>query len=153
VSNPLTVCVNPNLPIPDNASTASIINIPDMGTITDVNVSVDMLHTWVGDVGITLNHGGLTRTMMDRPGVPGSLYGCSSDNIDALFDSGGPGNPESTCNLAPPALLSPPNFNPTQALTGYNGQNMMGNWTLTSTDSVGGDSGTLTQWCVTIAWQ
>jgi hypothetical protein len=153
VANPLTVCINPNLPIADVASTPSIINIPDNGTITDVNVSVDMLHTWVGDVGLTLTHGGVTRTLMDRPGVPASGFGCSSSNIDALFDVGGPGNPETTCNLAPPALLSPPNFNPTQNFNMFLNQNMSGNWTLTSIDSAGGDTGTLTQWCLIIAWQ
>jgi hypothetical protein len=153
VSNPYIICVNPNLPIPDNASTPSIINVPENGTITDVNISVNMLHTWPGDIGITINHAGTTRTLMDRPGVPASTYGCATDNIQAIFDNGGPANPETTCNVGPPGLLSPPNFNPTQAINVYNGQNMAGAWTLTSTDSFAPDPGTLTQWCLTIAWQ
>jgi hypothetical protein len=154
VPNPYTICINPNLPIPDNASTPSVINIPENGTITDVNISVDMLHTWVGDVAISITHGGVTRTLMDRPLVPAQPpYGCAGDNIDAVFDQGGPGNPETTCNLIPPTLLSPPNFNPIQAIDVYNGMNMNGPWTLTSTDFVAPDPGTLTQWCLTIAWQ
>jgi hypothetical protein len=153
VPNPYTICVNPNLAIPDNASTASIINIPNNGTITDVNVSVDMLHTYVGDVSMTVGHGGVTRTLMDRPGVPATTFGCSSDNIDAIFDTGALGNPETACNINPPALLSPPNFNPTQAINTFNGQNMLGAWTLTSTDHFAPDPGVLTQWCLTITWQ
>ncbi|MFO7562591.1 MAG: hypothetical protein R6X02_08095 [Enhygromyxa sp.] len=45
--------------------------IPHDLTITDVDVSVDVLHTWVGDLSILINHGA-TRTLLDRPGVPAS---------------------------------------------------------------------------------
>jgi hypothetical protein len=153
VSNPYTICVNPNLGIPDNVSTPSVLNNPNLGTITDVNLTVNLLHTWVGDTTMTLNHGGVTRTVYDRPGVPASTFGCSGDNVQATFDDGAPGNAETTCAINPPTIGSPPNYAPVQGFAGFNGQNMSGNWTLTTSDAVGGDTGTLVQWCLTITWQ
>jgi hypothetical protein len=153
VSNPYTLCANPNLGI-FGAAVQTAINIPENGTITDVNVYTDILHTWPGDISFTVAHGGVTRTLLDRPGVPNSTYGCSTDNIDATFDDEGPANGETTCALNPPALLSPPNFSPVTALNGFDGQNMSGAWTLSITDHFpAGDDGTLLQWCLTIAWQ
>ncbi|MFO7562592.1 MAG: proprotein convertase P-domain-containing protein [Enhygromyxa sp.] len=38
-------------------------------------------------------------------------------------------------------------------MTIYDGTNMEGDWTLTITDHVSIDSGTLQQWCVTISWE
>ncbi len=155
VTNPLTVCTSPNLALPDNTTTQSVINIPYNGTITDVNVYTDILHTWVGDVDMDLSHGSTGR-LLDRPGVPDSSYGCTYDNIDATWDDEATGDAESVCNQTPPssaAILSPPNFNPVDALTVYDGTDMSGDWTLAITDNVSGDSGTLLQWCVTITWQ
>jgi hypothetical protein len=153
VPNPYTICNEQNLGLPDNMSTQSVINVPENGTITDVNVSSNIVHPWVGELDITINHGGATRTLMDRPGVPASMLGCQWDDIHAVFDTGGPANPETTCSVWPPALLSPPNFNPTQSLVTYNGMNMNGDWTLTTTDHAGSNAGTLTQWCLIITWQ
>ena len=152
VGNPFTICTSPNLGIVSNATVASMINVPDNGTITDVNLYTDILHTWVGDVDFTLSHAGSTPMILDRPGQPGSLYGCANANIDATFDDEGPGDAENTCDVGP-AILSPPNYSPVNPLSVFDGQNMSGTWTLAITDNVGGDEGTLLQWCLTIAWQ
>lgn len=157
VSNPLTVCVNPNLQITGagpGAQNPSVINIPDAGTVVDVDVSIDCLHTWPGDLLFTVDHGGSSSLVIDRPGVPASTYGCSTDNIDATLDDEGAQTAEDTCNLVAPGLGSPPNLTPLNPLSVFDGASMTGNWNLIIDDAFPlGDDGTLLQWCVTITWQ
>ena len=61
---------------------------PPVGYLTDLNVSLEVTHTWVGDLSFTLTHQdtGTSVTVFDRPGVPGSTYGCQNDNINATLD-------------------------------------------------------------------
>lgn len=153
VPNPYTICSNPNLALPDLTTSLDDINIAVSGTITDVNVSTNILHTWPGDISYTLAHGQTTRTLLDRPGVPASTFGCSTANINAVFDDEANGFAESVCNLFPPAISSPPNYDPVQPLSAFDNANMSGNWTLGITDHVSPDPGTLVQWCLTITWQ
>ncbi len=155
---PLVVCVNPNLAITGSgpgAGNPSILNIPGSGTILDVNVSIDCNHTWPGDLVFTLSHGGVSRTIYDRPGYPATTYGCSTDNIAVTLDDEGTGGPvENVCSTTMPGINSPPSRVPNALLNGFDGQNMQGNWSLVISDAyAAGDDGTLTQWCVTITYQ
>lgn len=56
--------------IPDNDSTGitSVIDVPDAGTASSIQVDLDVTHTWVGDLKITLEHGGTTATLWDKAG-------------------------------------------------------------------------------------
>ena len=152
VPNPYTICSTPNLAIPDNVTTQAVISINAPGTITDVNLSTNILHTWPGDISYTLSHG-VTRTILDRPGVPASTFGCSTDNINATFDDEAAGVAESVCNLNPPAISSPPNYDPVQSLSAFDNTSMSGDWTLSITDHFSPDPGTLVQWCLVVSWQ
>jgi subtilisin-like proprotein convertase family protein len=60
--------------IPDNDPTgiSSIISAPDHGALQAVSVSVDITHTYRGDLTLTLTHGGTTVTLLDRDG--GSMH-------------------------------------------------------------------------------
>ena len=57
-------------------------------TIADLNLKLDIAHTWVGDVSVVLEHvdTGTSVTVIDRPGFPASTNGCSRDNIVATLD-------------------------------------------------------------------
>jgi len=145
------------LPIPDNnpgGATDSQL-ILDSFTITDLDVSLLITHTWVGDLNVTLDHVGGCGPfdLLNRVGDPGSGLGCSSNNIDAtLNDEGADGNAEDQCDATPPAV-GPGEFvagDPPDAtlLANCDGDNINGTWNLTITDNAGGDTGTLDQWCL-----
>lgn len=130
-----------------------MITVPALpGPVTDVNVTLVANHTWVGDLDFRLIHEGVTRVLIDNPGIPASTFGCSGDNLNVVLDDEGAGGPvENVCNVAPPAISG--TRTPNQALSGFDGQNAAGAWSLVIDDSfAGGDNGTLTQWCVSISY-
>jgi subtilisin-like proprotein convertase family protein len=165
-------------PIPDgtgsNVSGApliSTINIPGSGPILDVAVSfTGLAHTWVGDVVITLTHpnGVTSMDIMSRPGRGSdNTFGFSSDYVAAnsysFSDAGA-----DLFNAAPPATIpsgnyrpsSNPNspgtnavpyaYTPTSFASTFGGLDAAGVWTLTATDWAGGDTGSFTDWTLTI---
>ena len=137
-------------PIPDNdpggiTSTQASV---DTGIIVDLDIGVNITHTWVGDLIITLEHvdTGTTAVLMDRPGVPADPFGCSEDNVDATFDDGGSDGPvEDMCSPDPPAAIfgSPV---PEEALSIFSGEDASGDWSLSVSDNEAGDTGTLDSW-------
>ena len=149
-STGLLVCASPELAIPDSNTTgvASVLNVADAGEIEDLNVSIKASHTWVGDLKFVLKHmaTGTTVDLIDRPGVPGSTFGCSRDNIDATLDDASAQLAETTCNTSGPALAGV--LKPNQPLAGMNGKEFSGAWELRATDHAGGDTGTLHKWCM-----
>jgi subtilisin-like proprotein convertase family protein len=152
----LTYTSSPSVAIPDNDPTGVSDNIVvmDSGIITDLNVQITATHTWVGDLIFTLRHvdTGTTVVLGDRAGVPGTTFGCSSDNVDAwIDDEGTDGNYETTCNASPPAISGtlvggdPPS---TTLLAAFDGEDIGGTWTLTASDNASGDTGTLVSWTI-----
>lgn len=149
------VCSTPGLAIPDSNTTgvSDSITFSPSGNLTDLDVSIDTTHTWVGDLRFTLTHNdsGTSVVLYDRPGVPGSSFGCSGDNIDATInDEGVDGNVETMCGNNPATSGDvvggdPPN---TSLLSAFDGEAFGGTWTLTVTDNAGGDVGTLNEWCL-----
>ncbi len=155
VPNPYTVCANPNSVIPQlGLGTASNINVAVAGNVTDVNVSLTAAHEWPGDMRFTLSHGGTSRIVIDRPGVPSDPLGCATpDFAVTLDDEGNGGAVENTCANSAPGIASPPNRTPNNPLSGFDGASMQGMWTLTPEDLAAASGGTFQQWCLTIAWQ
>ncbi|MCZ6593764.1 MAG: proprotein convertase P-domain-containing protein, partial [Bacteroidetes bacterium] len=49
VVGPNTVSDSPGTPILDNTTVSTTINVPDSFTITDLNIDMNITHTWVGD--------------------------------------------------------------------------------------------------------
>ena len=61
------------------ATVSDIITIPDSGTATSVSVSVDITHTWIGDLKIDLiAPDGTVKTLRNR-------LGDSTDDIDQTY--------------------------------------------------------------------
>jgi subtilisin-like proprotein convertase family protein len=118
----------------------SIINIPSGGNITDVNVTIDVTHTWDGDLDITLTSP--VNTIVELS----TGNGGSGDNYtNTVFDMDGANGPI-TGGTSP----FTGSFIPEGDLSTFNGQDPLGDWTLTITDTANGDGGQLNFWSVEI---
>lgn len=79
-----TYSATPSLAIPDNtpAGVSSTIEVPDAGTIGSAKVTVDIAHTYQGDLKVTLHHAGQSIVLHDRSGG-------TQDNLQTTFDVAG----------------------------------------------------------------
>ncbi|MEM7130080.1 MAG: M14 family zinc carboxypeptidase [Chloroflexota bacterium] len=125
----------------------SVLSVADEGLISDLNVSVDMHHNWVGDLIMTLQHQetGTTVNLLERPGKPGEIWGCNSDHIDATFDDQATVLAEEECSATVPAIGG--DVRPNEPLERFNGQSGMGTWLLTVQDNyISADNGSVNAW-------
>ncbi len=144
-----SIAPNETLPlaIPDStpAGITSTITVGQAITLTDLQVAVQIDHTWVGDLAISLTSPlGTTVSLLDRPGVPASSFGCSNDNMDVVFSDAASVVPETSCPGTTPWLSGP--VLPVSALSAFDGQSTLGTWTLTVSDNAGGDTGQIVNW-------
>ena len=104
--------------IPDNdsAGISSTINVPDDIAVFGLTASVDISHTWMGDLVVTLTSPTGTESVLHN------REGGSADDILKSWD-----------------------------LSAFNGEMAMGDWTLSVSDNVGADVGTLNNWGLTIS--
>lgn len=147
-----TVTTNCGAAIPDNPFFNNWLDsnrtVLGCGYVRGLRVGVDIAHTWVGDLTVTLHApDGSTRVLLDRPGVPGSAAGCGDEHVRAVFDDRADAEAENVCAASPPAshaILG--TFLPAQALAGLIGKAADGAWRLRVVDSASGDAGTLQDW-------
>ena len=121
--------------------------MPDSFNVGDVNVLLNIPHTWVGDLIITLTHGATTVTIVDRIGSPPG-FGCSNNDLNVELDDQGSGGPiEANCVPDPLddqfAPTSPPSYLPFATLSAFAGLDSAGDWTITVSDNAGFDTGVL----------
>ncbi|MCP4688144.1 MAG: hypothetical protein GY859_08845 [Desulfobacterales bacterium] len=109
----------PALLIPDNdtAGISDSIEIMDSGAVKELEVSVDITHTWIGDL----------RVLLTNPsGVSVALHGRTGgdrDNLITVFD-----------------------YKSLPRLDAFTGAPGAGTWTLTVSDNEGRDTGKLNAW-------
>ena len=129
--------------IPDNDTSGitSIINILDDFSVTDVNVSIDITHTWLWDLQIYLTApSGAQVLVYDRS------CGSSGEqrlNISAIFDD------EATsvvCDNVDPAISGITKSH--NLLSAFNGLSSFGDWTLKVVDNAPADLGILNNWSI-----
>ena len=112
----------PALSIPDGDSngTTTTLNVPQMCTLTDIQIDMDISHTWRSDITLTLTDptGAVSVTLHNRSGG-------SADDIIGTY---------------------PTTLTPDETLASFVGLEAMGDWTLFASDSVGGDTGTVNTW-------
>ena len=135
-----TVFTSTNVPITipttANVTVNSTLNVASTNTISDVNVTVNISHTWVNDMTITLiSPTGTQVQLVAQPCVSDSLL-----NINATFDDSGTAL---VCQTNPAISGT---IQPFQSLSAFNGQNMNGTWTLRVLDSFNQDGGTINSW-------
>jgi subtilisin-like proprotein convertase family protein len=143
------ICIAPNLSVPDN-STAGVDSTTSLaagGTLEDLDVSIDMTHTFVGDLIFTVTHEdtGTSAIIVDRPGRDTAGFGCGGDNIDAILDDEAALPVEDECQNAPAIGGT---FSPNNPLSVFDGEDLAGTWTMNVSDNAGQDLGMLNEWCL-----
>ena len=140
------------LSIPDANLTGitSTITIANPSLLTDLNVCLDISHGYVGDLIVSLTHQETARTVtiVDRPGVPTSTFGCSGNNILAILDDEASSQVESECAITAPTF--PGTFRPNNLLSAFDGESVSGNWVLRVSDNASPDAGTLNGWSLVV---
>ena len=143
------ICSSPGVAIPDNnaSGVSDSIEISSAEQVQSLRVSLQVTHTWVGDLIATLRHEdtGTDVVLMDRPGSPAAQNGCNEENVDVTFDDSATDPVEDACEIDPAIAGT---LRPEEPLSGFDGQNLAGTWTLTLSDNAGADTGTLDTWCV-----
>jgi len=140
-----------NIPPIGEISTTLDIPCPEFA-IEDLELLVQISHTWVGDLSATLTKvGSGSATVFDRPGAPQGTFGCSGNDIDAIVDDEAMLPIEDECADAIPTIQGefiggdPPD---NTLMATWDAEDICGTWTLTVADAAGGDSGFIEQWCL-----
>ena len=134
--------------IPDN-DTAGIFNdisIPDNRLLINARLYLDIKHTYVGDLKVTLTNLTTSQsiTVIDRPGAP--PYGCDKSNIVAILDDGAIQLADDQCASSPQAISGI--YLPAQSLGTFTGNSVYGTWRLNVSDNYINDTGYLNHWCL-----
>lgn len=118
------LCRNPARAIPDNSATGirDTITVGPAFAVSAVEVSVNITHTYKGDLTIDLVHGATTVRLHNRTGG-------STDNVIGTY---------------------PTTITPAASLAGFNGATSAGAWNLLVADRAATDTGTLNQWCLVL---
>ncbi|MDX1461543.1 MAG: proprotein convertase P-domain-containing protein [Marinirhabdus sp.] len=143
----------PGVAIPDSpaAGLTTTIDIVDDFNISDLNVDLDISHTWVGDLIITLEApDGTSAVLAERIGAaPGSGgFGCSGNDILATLDDEATGGAINDACITANVPAVNGTFTPENPLSVFDGISTLGTWTLTISDNAGGDTGTLNSWAL-----
>ena len=110
------------------------INVPDSYTITDVNVTVNITHTYNDDLDIFLIS------------PIGTIIELSTDNGGSFNDYNNVTFDDDSGNTLPPGNFAlTGDYQPEESLTGFNGENSSGNWILRIIDDANIDGGTINE--------
>ncbi|PHR72480.1 MAG: hypothetical protein COA67_04345 [Lutibacter sp.] len=115
----------------------STLDIAAGVNITDVNIQINISHTWNSDLDITLTspNGTVVELTSDNGG--------SGDNYtDTIFDD------QAGTSITSGSSPFTGSFSPEGSLSAFNGESSFGTWTLTVTDDTSADGGTLNSWTV-----
>ena len=130
---------NNALAIPDNDSNGvtSTIQITDSADISKLEVMINITHTYIQDLIITLTSPAGTTVDLFRRNCQGQ------DNIDVTFsDAGDPLD----CNGMNAGNI----YQPVGDLSDFHNENIYGTWTLFISDNANQDTGTLNSWSLKI---
>lgn len=110
----------------------------------EIDVGVDLHHTWVGDLVVTLTHEstGTSVDLLDRF----QSGGCNGDDVDALFSNGAAAPVCS--NAVIPTVHG--TVIPAETLLPFRTENASGTWTLTVVDAAANETGELFDWDLTV---
>ena len=152
-ANPQQFCRNVSVPIPDENAVGVNDNLlisGATGLVGDLDVRVELNHTYVADLAVRLNRAaGARRNLMTMPtSVPSGL--CDGNHMAATFDDEtSPPRPANNACVDGAVPTYAGVVTPEQSLDVFDGQDPNATWTLNVSDSVFQDTGTLTRWCIT----
>lgn len=148
----LSMCFDGSpLAIPDNSTqgVTSTLTFLSTGYIEDLDVTLSVTHTFVGDLAVSITHldSGKTATMLNAIGTSGGGFTCDANNINGitLDDEGTGGSIRTKCVAN---LTSPPSYVPQDALSVFDGVDIKGTWRIRVSDNGQQDTGTLDGWCL-----
>ncbi|MEM6396870.1 MAG: proprotein convertase P-domain-containing protein [Bacteroidota bacterium] len=127
----------------------SFLEIEDDLNAQFISVDVEMEHTFVGDISISLiAPDGSEVLLMDRPGEPASNFGCGGDNLILTFSDNAMNTAEDLENLCEnlPALSGA--FQPIEPLSTLYGEWEPTDWFISVTDNADQDAGALISWSI-----
>lgn len=130
-----------DFPVGPNAGTTTVseITIAEDIAIGDVNVNVNIEHTWIGDLTIRLV-GPQGQEVLLADGVCGDC----DDMIDVTFDD----EAAAPIGSASDPVTGP--YQPAEPLSNLDGEQSIGDWSLVITDNANQDGGTLLDWTLEI---
>lgn len=143
--------------------TCDTVAVATPGLVADINVTVGITHTWIGDLTVkVVNPAGTVVTLLNRPGLttPDDGSGCCGDSSDALganaltFDDASADSAEGMGNTISGGVVcrddgrctylpAPDGAVPGGLLSTFNGTPAAGNWRVCVGDGAGGDTGSL----------
>ncbi|WP_111707308.1 reprolysin-like metallopeptidase [Lutibacter citreus] len=129
------------LNIPDNSSrgVSSIITIVDNKIVTDINVTVNALHEWVGDLTLILKSpSGKEVILSENNGDEGLNY------TNTVFDD------EADNSIIFGNSPFTGSFIPQESLSEFKNEESYGNWTLKAIDGGPDDYGSIQNWSIEI---
>jgi subtilisin-like proprotein convertase family protein len=127
-------------PIGDLRTINSVINIATAVTIADLNVGLDITHTYDGDLDVTLVAPNGTRVELFS-----DVGGGGANFVGTVLDD------EASSSIQTGAAPFTGRFRPEAPLSVLDGLDTVGNWTLEIRDDAGADIGTLNGWELVIA--
>ncbi|OYQ35112.1 hypothetical protein CHU92_11065 [Flavobacterium cyanobacteriorum] len=142
VTNTCNTYTNANaVAIPDNATTysTSFLNVPDNLNITDVNATVNITHTFIGDLVLLLVSPNNTQVQLWNQQCG------TNNNMNVTFNDSG-----SAVTCASPTTGD---ITPAASLSAFNNLSSQGQWILAFADVGSGDTGTLNSWSLQICSQ
>ena len=119
--------------------TVSTITVTDDLTVSDVNVTLNIDHTWVSDLEIKLVGPDNTEVIL----VSGE-GGDGDDFINTTFDD------EAATSIAGQSAPFTGSFQPQESLSAFDGLMAAGDWDLVITDNANQDGGQLNDWTLEI---
>jgi len=132
-----------NTLIRDLATTTSTLTINQDINIKDLNVQISLNHTALSDLVITLRSPtGQVITLFNKRG------GWADNLVNTVFDD--QASTAIGAGIAPAIAPFTGSFRPESLLSALNDKNAKGTWTLSITDTAGGDVGKLISWKLTM---
>lgn len=140
ISN-VTVFASADTPIAieDNTTITSVIDVPLTGVLNDIDVILDISHTFDGDLDVFLIGPDGTRVELFQ-----DVGGTGENFTGTILDD------EADQDIASGSAPFTGRYRPVGSLSDYDAMDPIGDWTLEITDDAGADQGTLNSWSVAI---
>ncbi|MGB0950194.1 MAG: proprotein convertase P-domain-containing protein, partial [Marinirhabdus sp.] len=131
--------------IDGSATVVDVITVADDQTITDIDVELDINHTWVADLEISLTSPAGTSVVI----FTGATDGCGGDDIITTLDD----ESANALSCGDPIAFPLADYMPSSALAAFDGESTAGDWTLSIDDTFPtADEGILNSWSLNYSY-